>query len=94
MPATKPRMIVLARMEETGVRETGKYFKHDRNYFPETKTFREPHALMYINKERKGDLRKAENFAAREGYQVIVYPAGTRKPLEKAKAHMVDLYGS
>ena len=87
------RMIVLARMEETGSRETGKYIKRDRNYFPERESFSEPHALMYINKERKGDLAKAEAFAAKEGYHVVVYPPGTKKPLEKARAHIQDLYG-
>jgi len=82
----KPRIIVLARMEMTGSRPTGKVIQRDRNFYPEMEEFAEPHALMYIKRERKGDFEKAQIFAAEEGYQVIVYPAGTKKPLEKAKA--------
>ena len=93
-PKAKPRIIVLARMEESELRKTGKYIQRDRNYFPEMESVAEPHSLMYINRERKGDLAKAERVAAAEGYDVLVYPAGTKKPLEKAKQHMVELYGS
>jgi len=92
-PKPKPRIIVLARMEESGSRETGKFIQRDRNYFPERESFSEPHSLMYINRERKGDLAKAERLAAEEGYDVVVYPAGTKKPLEKAKALMLEKYG-
>ncbi len=88
MTAHKPRIIVLARMEMTGTRPTGKVYQRDRNLFPEMESVQEPHALMYTNRERQGDLRKAQNFAATEGYQVIVYPAGTKKPLDKAKAYI------
>lgn len=86
-------MIVLARIEETGLQPTGKYVKRGVNYFPEMESCSEPHALMYANKELPGDLRRAQKLAAEEGYEVIVYPKGTRRPLDKAKAYLAQKAG-
>jgi hypothetical protein len=93
MPPTEQRIIVLAKMKESGLRPTGRHIQRDRNLFPEMESFMEPHALMYINRERKGDLLKAQETAARDGWEVVVYPKGTRKPLEKAKAFINKKYG-
>jgi len=80
-------------MEMTGSEPTGKLIQRHRNFYPEMKQVWEPHSLYWASKERKGDLAKAHNFASKEGYEVIVYPRGTTKPLEKAKAYMRGLHG-
>lgn len=72
-------MIILGRMENTGLRETGKTIERDRNFFPEMESFSEPHAILYCRKELKGDLEKAKAFAKAEGYKVYTdFPKGTR----------------
>ncbi len=72
-------MIILARMEETGSRDTGRTISRDRNLFPVHETYSEPHAILYCRKERKDDLRKAQSFANTEGYTVYAdFPKGTR----------------
>lgn len=92
MPSRK-RIIILGRMEQTGQRPTGKIVQRDQNFFPEMGVVWEPHALYWIRQERMGDLKKAQNFASTEGYEVLVFPAGTKKPLEKAKAQIQKLHG-
>lgn len=85
-------MIILARMEETGLRKTGKFITRDRNQFPETESFREPHAILFCRKELKGDLERAIKFAEDNGYIVFKnFPKGTRvdKAIQMAKDKVV-----
>ena len=88
MATTKPRQIVLARMERAQRRPSGKAVKRDGQLFPDMKMVGKPHALFWRKKELKGDLRKAEKYASRWGYEVLVYPRATKNALEKAKAHL------
>lgn len=86
-------MIILGRMEYTGSRETGKVVQRDRNLFPETESFLEPHAILYCRRELKGDLERAKVFAKREGYKVYIdFPKGTRvyKAFEIVKSKVVS----
>ena len=85
-------MIILGRMEYTGFRETGKIVQRDRNFFPDTESFLEPHAILYRKKELRGDLERAKIFAKREGYKVYTdFPKGTRvdKAFEIVKAKVI-----
>lgn len=81
-------MIILAKMEETGLVPTGKYVQRGRNLFPEMQSVEEPHALLFCQKELKGDRERAKAFAEAEGYQVYTnFPKGTRvdKAIKLAK---------
>jgi 1-acyl-sn-glycerol-3-phosphate acyltransferase len=80
-------------MSEGKPRPTGKMVLRDRNYYPEMEITETAVASIWRNKERKGDLEKAQKFAQAEGYEVIVYPQGTRDPIGKAKAYMRELHG-
>ncbi len=71
-------MIILGKMQETGTRKTGKTIRRGANYFPETESFAEPHAVLYAVKELKNDLENAHKFAEAEGFTVHKFPKGTR----------------
>ncbi len=88
MEATRHRQIVLVRMEHEQRRPSGKAVKRDGQLVPEMKMVGKPHALFWRKKELKGDLRKAEAFASKQGYEVLVYPQATKNTLVKAKAHL------
>ncbi len=80
-------MIILARMENTGLRETGRVVERDRNMYPEFEECPEAHVVPWCIKEQKSDMGKACRFAAVEGYEVFLFPKGTwyEAGLEQAK---------
>lgn len=72
-------MIILARMENSGLRQTDRIVERDRNLFHATEEFSEPHAILFCNREHKGDLERANKMATEEGYTVYTnFPKGTR----------------
>ena len=83
-------MIILARMENTGLRKTGGVVERDRNLFEEYEEISEPHALLWCKKELEHDREKALKFAALEGYEVYDFPKGTRvnAAIEQAKVRL------
>lgn len=71
MPATTTaQVIVLARMENTGVRETGRLIRRDCNYFPETEACMRPVSLVWSRDMSR--LADAKVFARAEGFRVLV----------------------
>ena len=72
-------MIILARMENSGLRQTDRIIRKDCNLIYEREVFSEPHAVLFCNREYKGDLERANNMAEEEGYTVYTnFPKGTR----------------
>ncbi len=72
-------MIILARMENSGLKQTGRIVERDRNLFNEVEEVPEAHALLFCRKELKGDLERAAKLAAEEGYKIYTnFPKGTR----------------
>ena len=83
------KTIVLARIEMTGVRETGRLVRFDGyNYRPETESTPEPNAMIWLNEGTESDEAKASAFAQREGYTVFTFSTCEREPLESAKKLM------
>lgn len=70
---TENRILVLARMEFTGVKFTGRYRKPDGvNYVPETETCWRPVALVWSS--NLSDIGRGREFADKEGYKLLVLP--------------------
>jgi hypothetical protein len=65
-------LIILAKVEMTGARQTGKMVKRDMNWFPEVEAAPEARALIYSSDV--GDLEKAKAYAAQEGWNCWVMP--------------------
>lgn len=80
------KTIVLARVEQTKLVETGRSVRRDGNYFPELALTGEAKACVWLNRGNDEDLAKARQFAATEGYTVFTFPTSERDPLTKAKA--------
>lgn len=93
MSTSRHRIIVLARMEQTGKQPTGRSLQRGGKTLRQQAVTWEPHSLYWIRRERKGDLKKAQAFAKTEGYEVMVYPRGTKTPLAKARARIQELHG-
>ncbi len=95
MSGRRKRIIVLARLETRFIK-TGRLLPNRIPGGPPIPVMEEalvPHSLYWSRQERKDDLKNAKTYAKLEGYEVIVYPRGTRKPLDKAKARIVKLHG-
>lgn len=78
--------IVLARIENTGLRDTGRVEMKNANWFPVFETVPEAKALVYSSNVK--ELARAKEFAATEGYQVFVLP-DTGDVLSVAKAKIL-----
>ena len=66
------QIIVLARVENTGIKKTGRWIKEGVNYYEETESAPEAKAMVYSRD--LADLDRAEEFAADEGYEVFLLP--------------------
>lgn len=75
-------LIVLARVEMSGVRTTGRMVKRDLNWFQEAVAAPEAKALVYSSD--MADLEKARAYAATEGWSCWVMP-NTEGVLQKAR---------
>lgn len=95
MPKSRQRIIILARLEScfvpTGRMQPGT--ARGAPPFPELEKALAPRSVYWARRECEGDLKKAQVYAKTYGYEVIVYPKGTARPLEKAKAHVRILHG-
>jgi len=95
MSGSKKRIIVLARLEKWRVPTGG--MRQSRvpgaPPFPELEEVLAPRSVYWARREQKGDLKKAQAFAKREGYEVVVFPKGTKTPLRKAKSRIQELHG-
>lgn len=95
MRKTRERIIVLGRLENWHV-PTGRSRPSvvpGVQPFPELEEILWPRCHFWTRRERQGDLNRAQAYAKREGYEVMVYPKGTRKPLDRAKARIRELHG-
>lgn len=48
-----------------------------------------PKAIVWANEGDAAEVRKAKDYAAREGYRVFLYPVGERDPLGRAKREVL-----
>lgn len=77
--------IVLARNEMTGWRETDQFERRDGNWYPVFEQCSRPVALVWLNCGIEQDVEKAQVFATREGYSVLLFPTDEKDPLASAK---------
>ena len=85
---SNPQVIVLARIQNTGLRKTGRWIRPDGvNYVEDTESCSVAVALVWSRD--LDDRVKAEDFAQREGYEVMVLD-DTEDVLERAKANLLD----
>lgn len=95
MAKSRQRIIILTRLQRQWV-PTGKMLKSalpGRPPLDELQEVLAPLSVYWTHREREGDVKRAQAFARKEGYEVIVYPKGTAKPLDKADAHIRKLHG-
>jgi hypothetical protein len=83
------KTIVLAKVEMTGLRETGKFVRRDMNWFKEFEAAPEAKALVWLLKGNESDEIKANTYAATEGYSVLTFPISEKDPIGKAKSIMM-----
>ena len=81
--------IVLAKVENTGLRDTGEFLMRDRNWFPKFEACPEPKACMWLANGKQSDVEKAMWFAAQEGWTVFVYH-NERDPIRRAKLEIME----
>ena len=95
MAKSRQRIIILSRLQTQWV-PSGKMLKsavRGGPPFPELQEVLAPSSVYWTHREREGDVKRAQAFARTEGYEVIVYPKGTTRPLAKADAHIRKLHG-
>ena len=85
--AREIRMIVVARIEI--VQECAGTDGIDLGYRPVMRDVPICKAAVWKSNATDEDLEKAVTFAMSEGYTVLEYPVGERKPLERAKREML-----
>mgnify|MGYP001590980931 CR=1 FL=1 len=85
--------IVLAKVEMTGLRATGRNIMKDRNWFPEFEAAPEAKAMVWLNRGTAADIEKAQCFAEANGYTVLTFPTSGRDQLAKAKAIVMESFG-
>jgi predicted TIM-barrel fold metal-dependent hydrolase len=85
------RCIVLARIENTALRYTGRLERYDGvNYRPIMEAAPEAKALIWLNNGTKDDVVNAEKFASKEGYTVILLTAKHPDPLNVARNRIMQ----
>jgi len=68
----------------------GKFYKHGVNYFPQLEACQKAVGLVWIKRERKGDLESARKFAKENNYEVYHFPTGTtRNAFKDAKKQFI-----
>lgn len=78
-------VIVLARLENTGLRTTGKLIRPDGvNWREETECCQVAKSMVWSSEMTRARLGQAEAFAAKEGYKVLILP-DTSDVLEVAR---------
>lgn len=86
--------IVLARIENTGLKFTGKFIRPDGvNWREDYKLTPEPKALIWLNEGNESDLEKAKKFAKEENYSVFTFPTTEKDPLGLAKKQIMQENG-
>ncbi len=83
--------IVLAKVEMTGLKATGKFRFDGGNYFPTYEPAPEAKSLVWLNNGKNSDVAKAEAFAKTEGYTVFCY-SNERFPLERARKEIMESF--
>lgn len=79
------KTIVLARKEMTGRQETGNWERYNGNYYPEFVPAPVVKAMIWLNRGDESDVKKAKEYAAKEGYSVLTFPTTESDPLNTAK---------
>lgn len=95
MAKSRQRIIVLGRLENWSL-PTGKMRQsavRGAPPLPELEEVLAPRTVYWTRREREGDLKRAQAYARAEGYEVLVFPQGTTRPLERAKAQIRRLHG-
>jgi len=87
-PATR-YAVMLAWVENTGLRETGRMVLRDANWFPEFEPCLEAKCAAWIYNGTDADVARAREYAAREGRSVFVYPATEPDPKNRARADVM-----
>ncbi len=86
----EPRFaIMLAWVEQTGLRATGRLVARDANWFPEYESCPEAKACAWMHSGTEADVVKARAYAGSQGYKVFVYPTNDRDPKSRARADML-----
>lgn len=85
--------IVLAKVEMTGLKATGRNIMRDRNYFPEYVPAPETKACMWLNNGTAEDVKKAKAFAKTEGYMVFTFN-GEKNPLAVARMLVMERFNN
>jgi hypothetical protein len=85
--------IVLAKVEMTAIRATGRTRFDGANYFPVFEPAPEAKACVWLNKAKQSDIAKAETFAKTEGYTVFTY-SNERDPLGRAKKDVMKAFNN
>ncbi len=79
------KIIALARLELTGLRDTGRTVRLDGNYYPELKHVWQAKALIWLNSGDDNDVHKARIYAHANNYRVITMPLDEKDPIQTAK---------
>ena len=79
--------IVIAKVEMTGLRPTGRSVRFDGvNYRPQFEPAPEAKAAMWLRNGTDADVEKAISANARDGWKVYTFDKSERDPLGKARA--------
>jgi dienelactone hydrolase len=60
------------------------------NYRPKMKTEWEPQVCVWLNNGTDEDLKRANEYAAKEGYMVLAFDVSDKQWQEKARAAAID----
>lgn len=93
---TQRACIVIAWVENDGLRATGQTVRRDLNYFPEFEACPKPHACVWLNRGSAADRAKAEAYASTQGHSFVrVYslPTSTKDCLAVAKSKIMREQG-
>lgn len=82
--------IVIAKVEMTALRATGRTITRDRNYFPEFESAPEAKGCMWLGEGTDADVAKAR--AEMTEYKVYTFPASEKDPIGKAKAMALEAF--
>ncbi|MFA5559931.1 MAG: hypothetical protein WDA59_10865 [Methanofastidiosum sp.] len=74
--------IVLARLDSDFIIE--KYGRTDLGEHHKYKEIKKPVSLMWLNNGTKEDIKKAKQYAEKEGYKIFTYN-NEKDPLQKAR---------
>jgi hypothetical protein len=84
--ATERVTIVIAWVDMTGLRKTGRNVWRDANWFPEVVAAPEAKSVIWLNRGRVDDIAKAEAYANVNGYAVHVFQTTEGDPRGIAEA--------